>query len=191
MAKEFIVETSARHAHVTQETLEVLFGAGYQLTVKKNLSQPGQFASGEKITVVGTKGETKMSILGPCRSANQVEISATDARSLGIAAPVRESGDIAGSGSCKLVGPAGEVELKEGVIVAKRHIHMTPADAAEFGVENGQIVEVLIKNDNGRNLIFGDTVVRVSDKYALAMHIDTDEANAASCASPQMGVIVK
>lgn len=191
MAKEFIVETSARHAHVTQETLEVLFGAGYQLTVKKNLSQPGQFASGEKITVVGSKGETKMSILGPCRSANQVEISATDARSLGIAAPVRESGDIAGSGSCKLVGPAGEVELKEGVIVAKRHIHMTPADAAEFSVENGQIVEVLIKNDNGRNLIFGDTVVRVSDKYALAMHIDTDEANAASCASPQMGVIVK
>ena len=191
MAKEFIVETSARHAHVTQETLEVLFGAGYQLTVKKALSQPGQFASGEKITVVGEKSETKMSILGPCRSANQVEISATDARSLGIKAPVRESGDIAGSGSCKLVGPAGEVELKEGVIVAKRHIHMTPADAAEFGVENGQIVEVLIKNDNGRNLIFGDTVVRVSDKYALAMHIDTDEANAASCASPQMGVIVK
>lgn len=191
MAKEFIVETSARHAHVTQETLEVLFGAGYQLTVKKNLSQPGQFASGEKITVIGSKGETKMSILGPCRKANQVEISATDARSLGIAAPVRESGDIAGSGSCKLVGPAGEVELKEGVIVAKRHIHMTPADAAEMGVENGQIVQVLIKNDNGRNLIFGDTVVRVSDKYALAMHIDTDEANAASCASPQMGVIVK
>lgn len=191
MAKEFIVETSARHAHVTQETLEVLFGAGYQLTVKKELSQPGQFASGEKITVIGSKGETKMSILGPCRSINQVEISATDARSLGITAPVRESGDIAGSGSCKLVGPAGEVELKEGVIVAKRHIHMTPADAAEMGVENGEIVKVLIKNDNGRNLIFDDTVVRVSDKYALAMHIDTDEANAASCASPQMGVIVK
>ncbi len=191
MAKEFIVETSARHAHVTQETLEVLFGAGYQLTVKKELSQPGQFASGEKITVVGSKSETKMSILGPCRKINQVEISATDARSLGIAAPVRESGDIAGSGSCKLVGPAGEVELKEGVIVAKRHIHMTPADAAEMGVENGEIVKVLIKNDNGRNLIFDDTVVRVSDKYALAMHIDTDEANAASCASPQMGVIVK
>ena len=191
MAKEFIVETSACHAHVTQETLEVLFGAGYQLTVKKELSQPGQFASGEKITVVGSKSETKMSILGPCRKINQVEISATDARSLGIAAPVRESGDIAGSGSCKLVGPAGEVELKEGVIVAKRHIHMTPADAAEMGVENGEIVKVLIKNDNGRNLIFDDTVVRVSDKYALAMHIDTDEANAASCASPQMGVIVK
>ena len=191
MAKEFIVETSARHAHVTQETLEVLFGAGYHLTVKKELSQPGQFASGEKITVVGTKGETKMSILGPCRSADQVEISATDARSLGIIAPVRESGDIAGSGSCKLIGPAGEVELKEGVIVAKRHIHMTPADASEIGVSNGDVVKVLIKNDNGRSLIFDDTVVRVSDKYALAMHIDTDEANAALCASPQMGVIVK
>lgn len=190
MAKEFIVETSARHAHVTQETLEVLFGAGYQLTVKKNLSQPGQFASGEKITVVGEKGETKMSILGPCRKANQVEISATDARSLGIKAPVRESGDIAGSGACKLVGPAGEVELKEGVIVAKRHIHMTPADAKEMGVENGQIVRVLIDSNAGRKLIFDDTVVRVSDSYALAMHIDTDEANAALCGPNQMGTIV-
>lgn len=190
MAKEFIVETSARHAHVTQETLEVLFGAGYQLTVKKMLSQPGQFASGEKITVVGEKGETKMSILGPCRKANQVEISATDARSLGIKAPVRESGDIAGSGACKLVGPAGEVELKEGVIVAKRHIHMTPADAAEMGVENGQIVKVLIDSEAGRKLIFDDTVVRVSDSYALAMHIDTDEANAALCGPNQMGTIV-
>lgn len=190
MAKEFIVETSARHAHVTQETLEVLFGTGYQLTVKKMLSQPGQFASGEKITVVGEKGETKMSILGPCRKANQVEISATDARSLGIKAPVRESGDIAGSGACKLVGPAGEVELKEGVIVAKRHIHMTPADAAEMGVENGQIVKVLIDSEAGRKLIFDDTVVRVSDSYALAMHIDTDEANAALCGPNQMGTIV-
>ena len=134
MAKEFIVETSARHAHVTQETLEILFGAGYQLTLKKELSQPGQFASNEKITVVGTKGETKMSILGPCRKIDQVELSATDARSLGINAPVRESGVLEGSGSCKLVGPAGEVELKEGVIVAKRHIHMSPADAAAAGV---------------------------------------------------------
>lgn len=190
MAKEFIVETSARHAHVTQETLEVLFGTGYQLTVKKMLSQPGQFASGEKITVVGEKGETKMSILGPCRKANQVEISATDARSLGIKAPVRESGDIAGSGACKLVGPAGEVELKEGVIVAKRHIHMTAADAKEMGVENGQIVKVLIDSNAGRKLIFDDTVVRVSDSYALAMHIDTDEANAALCGPNQMGTIV-
>ncbi|MDD5832576.1 MAG: phosphate propanoyltransferase [Clostridiales bacterium] len=190
MAKEFIVETSARHAHVTQETLEILFGAGYQLTLKKELSQPGQFASNEKITVVGTKGETKMSILGPCRKIDQVELSATDARSLGINAPVRESGVLEGSGSCKLVGPAGEVELKEGVIVAKRHIHMTTADAAEMGVENGQIVKVLIDSGKGRKLIFDDTVVRVSDSYALAMHIDTDEANAALCAPDQKGTII-
>lgn len=191
MGKEFIVETSARHVHVTQETLEVLFGAGYQLTKKKDLSQPGQFASNERVTIVGGKKEMpNVSILGPCRTINQVEISATDARSIGIDAPVRESGDIAGSGACKLIGPAGEVELKEGVIVAKRHIHMTPADAKDLGVENGQIVKVQIKNENGRNLIFDDTVVRVSEKYALAMHIDTDEANAASCAPNQMGVIV-
>ena len=191
MGKEFIVETSARHVHVTQETLEVLFGAGYQLTKKKDLSQPGQFASNERVTIVGGKKEMpNVSILGPCRTINQVEISATDARSIGIDAPVRGSGDIAGSGACKLIGPAGEVELKEGVIVAKRHIHMTPADAKELGVENGQIVKVQIKNENGRNLIFDDTVVRVSEKYALAMHIDTDEANAASCAPNQMGVIV-
>lgn len=192
MGKEFIVETSARHVHVTQETLEILFGKGYQLTVKKDLSQPGQFASNERVTVVGSKKElANVSILGPCRNINQVEISATDARAVGITAPVRESGDIAGSGACKLIGPAGEVELKEGAIVAKRHVHMTPADAAEMGVVNGQIVKVLIKNDNGRNLIFDDTVVRVSDKYALAMHIDTDESNAASCAPGQMGVIVE
>ena len=191
MGKEFMVETSARHVHVTEETLHTLFGEGYELTVKKELSQPGQFASNERITVVGPKKElANVSILGPCRKADQVELSATDARSIGIEDPVRESGDIAGSGACKLIGPAGEVELKEGVIVAKRHIHMTPADAKELGVENGQIVKVQIKNENGRNLIFDDTVVRVSEKYALAMHIDTDEANAASCAPNQMGVIV-
>ena len=131
-----------------------------------------------------------MSILGPCRKIDQVELSATDARSLGINAPVRESGVLEGSGSCKLVGPAGEVELKEGVIVAKRHIHMTTADAAEMGVENGQIVKVLIDSGKGRKLIFDDTVVRVSDSYALAMHIDTDEANAALCAPDQKGTII-
>lgn len=192
MAKEFMVETSARHAHVTQETLEILFGAGYQLTVKKELSQPGQFASNERITVVGPKKElANVSILGPCRKADQVELSATDARSIGIDAPIRESGDTAGSGACKLVGPAGEVELSEGVIVAKRHIHMTPADAAEFGVENGQIVDVLLDAGNGRKTVFGDTVIRVSESYALAMHIDTDESNAAACGRNMTGTIVK
>ena len=192
MANQFIVETSARHAHVTQETLELLFGEGYQLTVKKELSQPGQFASNERITVVGPKKElANVSILGPCRKLNQVELSATDARSIGIDAPIRESGDVAGSGACKLIGPKGEVELKVGVIVAKRHIHMTEKDAADFGVTNGEIVNVLIENGNGRKTIFGDTVIRVSNSYALAMHVDTDESNAAACARNQMGTIVK
>ena len=123
--KQFIVETSARHVHVTQQDLETLFGKGYELTVKKMLSQPGQYASAERVDVVGPKKTlTGVSILGPVRSATQVELSLTDARSIGVTAPVRESGDIAGSGACKLVGPAGEVELTEGVIAAKRHIHM-------------------------------------------------------------------
>ncbi len=192
MSKEFMVETSARHVHVTEETLEALFGKGYKLTVKKELSQPGQFASNERVTVVGPKKElANVSILGPCRKFNQVELSATDARSIGIDAPIRESGDIKGSGKCTLVGPNGSVELEEGVIVAKRHIHMQPADAAEFGVKNGDIVSVLIENGNGRKTIYGDTVIRVSDSFRLAMHVDTDESNAAACAKGQMGTIVK
>ena len=190
MSKKFIVETSARHVHVTQETLEVLFGKGFELEVKKMLSQPGQFASNQKVEVVGPKGSLKCSILGPCRNFNQVELSLTDARTIGIAVPVRESGDIAGSTAVKLVGPCGEVELTEGAIAAKRHIHMTEADAKEFGVENGEIVNVKVET-NGRSLVFGDTVVRVSNKFALAMHIDTDEANAAFVGSEQYGEIVK
>lgn len=192
MEKTFMVETSARHVHVTQEALEVLFGKGYALTVKKELSQPGQFASNERVTVVGTKKELpNVSILGPVRKACQVELSATDARSIGVDAPIRESGDTAGSGACKLVGPAGEVELSEGVIVAKRHIHMTPEDAAEFGVKNGEIVSVLVDTGAGRKTVFGDTVIRVSPSFKLAMHIDTDESNAAACGRDVKGCIVK
>lgn len=188
---EFIVETSARHLHLTQEAVEVLFGAGYQLTKKKDLSQPGQYACEERVTVEGPKKSIAgVSILGPVRKANQVELSATDARSIGIAAPIRESGDVAGSGACKLIGPAGELEISEGVIVAKRHIHATVADAEALGVTNGEIVNVKIDSD-GRSLIFGDVVVRVSDSYALAMHIDTDESNAAACPRDCKGVIVK
>ena len=175
----FIIETSARHVHVTQETLETLFGAGYQLTVKKDLSQPGQFASAERVTVVGPKKELAgVSILGPVRPANQVELSATDARSIGVAAVIRESGDIAGTPGCKLIGPAGEVEIAEGVIVAKRHIHMTPADAEQFGVKDKDVVSVKAISAE-RGCTFDDVVVRVSPKFALAMHIDTDESNAA------------
>ena len=188
--KEFMVETSARHVHVTQETLEILFGKGYQLTVKKMLSQPGQFASNEKVKVIGTKGELNASILGPVRKENQVELSLTDARSIGVTAPVRESGDIANSGACRLVGPCGEVELKEGVIAAKRHIHMTPQDAEEFGVHDKDIVSVSVASE-ARSLIFQDVVVRVSPSYALAMHIDTDESNAGALSGTVFGEIVK
>lgn len=189
MGKKFIVETSARHVHVNQETLEVLFGKGATLEVKKMLSQPGQFASNQKVQVVGPKGALNCSILGPCRKANQVELSFTDARTVGVVAPIRESGDIKDSASCKLVGPAGEVTLNEGVIIAKRHIHATPKDAEELGVKDKDIVCVKVET-NGRSLVFGDVVVRVSDSYALAMHIDTDESNAACCGKDQMGEIV-
>lgn len=175
---KFIIETSARHVHVCEETLETLFGKGAKLTNKKDLSQPGQFACVEKVTVVGPKRELVATILGPTRSADQVELSATDARSIGVESVIRESGNIAGTPGCKLVGPCGEVELKEGVIVAKRHIHMTPEDAEKFGVKDKEIVSVKAESDE-RSLTFDDVVVRVSDTFALAMHIDTDESNAA------------
>lgn len=190
MEKTVMVETSARHVHVTEETLEILFGKGYQLTKKKDLSQPGQFACEERVQVIGPKNSfPAVSILGPTRPADQVELSASDARSIGVAAPVRESGNIAGSGACKLVGPKGEVELKEGVIVAKRHIHMTPEDAENYGVKDKQVVSVKIDSPE-RSLVFGDVVVRVSPKFKLAMHIDTDESNAVMAGRDATGVIV-
>ena len=188
--KQVLVETSARHIHVSKEALETLFGKGYELTNKKDLSQPGQFACEERVTVVGPKKELAgVSILGPCRPATQVEISLTDARSIGVKAPIRESGDIADTGACKLVGPCGEVELSEGVISAKRHIHMTTADAEKYGIVDKQIVSVKIPTE-GRALIFGDVVARVSDSYALAMHLDTDEANAAAIPGSCTGIIL-
>lgn len=188
---KFLVETSARHVHLTQEHLEILFGKGYELTRKKDLSQPGQYACEERVTIVGSKKELAgVSILGPVRKATQVELSLTDARAIGVAAPIRESGDVAGSGACKIVGPCGEIEITEGVIAAKRHIHATSADAEALGVKNGEIVSVKVDTD-GRSLVFGDVVVRISDSYALAMHIDTDESNAAACGREQYGEIVK
>ena len=191
MSMEVLVETSARHVHVTQEVLETLFGKGYELTKKKDLSQPGQFACAERVDIGGPKKTLSgVSILGPVRPETQVELSLTDARSIGVAAPIRESGDIAGSGACKMVGPCGEVELNEGVIVAKRHIHMTTADAAAMGLTDKQVVSVKVPS-YGRALVFGDVVVRVSDKYALAMHIDTDESNAGAIAPNTMGEIIK
>lgn len=171
MAKKFIVETSARHVHLTAEAFATLFGEGKELTVKKMLSQPGQFASEERVTIVGPKKSLpNVSILGPFRKANQVELSATDARSIGIVAPIRESGDVAGSGACKIVGPEGEIEISEGVIVAKRHIHLTPADAEEMGVKDKDVVWVRLDTD-GRKAILGDVVCRVSDSYLSLIHI--------------------
>ncbi len=188
--KKVLVETSARHIHVTREALDILYGKGYELTKKKDLSQPGQFACEERLDVVGPKNTMKnISILGPERKACQVEISLTDARTLGVKAPVRESGDIAGSAGCKLVGPQGEIELSEGVIAAKRHIHMTPESAAEYGLSDKQIVSVKLDSAE-RSTVYGDVVVRVRSDFAPAMHIDTDESNAAGLSGEVWGEII-
>lgn len=188
---QILVETSARHVHVTKETLEILFGKDAQLTKKKDLSQPGQFACEERVTVEGPKKSlANVSILGPCRSADQVELSATDARSIGVPIAIRESGDIAGTPGCKLIGPCGEVEIKEGVIVAKRHIHLVPETAEKLGVKNKDIVWVKIDTPE-RKAVLGDVVIRVSENFADAMHIDTDESNAIGAAPNLYGEIVK
>lgn len=189
--KKVLVETSARHIHLSEEDLKVLFGEDAQLTVKKELSQPGQYACNERVKVVGPKKEIDgVSILGPVRKQTQIELSATDARSIGLPIVVRESGDLQGTPGCTLVGPCGTVTLTEGVIVAKRHIHATVADAKELNVKDKEVVSVKIES-NGRSLIFGDVVVRVSDSYALAMHIDTDESNAGLIAPGTMGEVIK
>lgn len=191
MSKKFKVEISARHVHLCEKDIEALFGAGHKLTEKRELSQPGQFACEERVDVVGPKGTIKnVIVLGPARPASQVEISLTDARALGIAAMIRESGVLGGTNGCKLVGPKGEAELSEGVIAAKRHVHMTPADAKELGVTDKQIVGVRVESPD-RSIVFGDVVVRTNDNFALYMHIDTDEANAAGAAGELQGEIVK
>ncbi len=191
MANKVLVETSARHIHVSQEHLEILFGKGATLTNKKDLSQPGQYACSERLTVVGPKRELAgVTILGPVRPATQVEISLTDARSIGVAAPIRESGDTKGSAPCKLIGPCGEVELEEGVIVAKRHVHLTPEAAAEFGVADKEIVGLKLTSAD-RSAILGDVVIRVNANFAPAAHLDTDEANAAGLSGEVYGEIVK
>ena len=201
MENKILVETSARHIHLTQEAVEALFGAGHTLTKKKDLSQPGQFACEEKVTVVNkcvdkrTGAEVEktltMSVLGPVRPETQVEVSFTDARTLGVSAPVRESGDVAGTPGAKLVGPAGEYVIDHGIIVAKRHIHLTPENAADLGVENGQIVKVLVDTGAGRKTVFDDVVIRVKSSFAPAMHIDTDECNAAAAFGVVYGEIIK
>ena len=191
MSNKVLVETSARHVHLSRADLDVLFGKGYELTVKKDLSQPGQYACEERVTVVGPKKAIeRVGILGPVRPASQVEVSYTDARTLGINAPVKESGDIAGTPGCKLVGPCGEVEIANGVIVAKRHIHFTPAEAEAAGVSDKEIVSVKVESE-GRTTIFGDVVVRVNPNFSAAMHIDTDESNASAAFGLVYGEIIK
>jgi len=169
--------------------LDILFGAGHQLTPKKDLSQPGQFACEEKVEVVGPKSSLKMSVLGPVRPATQVELSLTDARSIGVKAPIRESGVVAGSGACKLVGPCGEVDLAEGVMVAKRHLHIIPEDAEKVGIVDKQIIKLSVKSEE-RSIIFDDVIARVSSKAATAVHLDTDEANAAGISGTVEGEII-
>ncbi len=184
------VGVSARHVHLTKEHVEILFGEGYELTRKKEL-MGGQFAANEMVTLVGLKLRAieNVRVLGPVRKASQVEVSATDAIKLGVKVPVRESGNIAGSAPIALVGPKGALYLKEGCIVAMRHIHMSPADAAAAGVADGDIVSV--KADNERGTVFNQVKIRVDKSFTLEMHIDTDEANAAQIATGSKMTILK
>lgn len=191
MSQKIPIETSARHIHLSQEDFQILFGAEAQMHYTKELSQPGQYACQERLTVIGPKGSFEhVIVLGPYRSATQVEISVTDARKLGIPGVIRQSGDIAGTPGCILTGPCGQVELKKGVIVAKRHIHMTPSDAIRCHVLDNENVFV-ITSSYERSLIFSDVVVRVSPSFRLAMHVDTDEANAFANEKDPSGVILK
>ena len=189
MSKTVTVEISARHVHLSENDLKILFGEGAKLTPKRDLSQPGQFLSEERVRIEGSKRALdNVSILGPVRPETQVEISLTDARSLGVEAPVRESGDIEGSAPMKIVGPCGAIDIPKGVIAAKRHIHVTPEDAEKLGVKNHQIVKVKVGGERG--LIMDEVVVRVSDKFRTFMHIDTDEANAAAIKGSVEGEII-
>ena len=183
------IGVSARHIHLTQADVETLFGKGYQLTKKKEL-MGGQFASNELVTIVGLKLRAieNVRILGPVRKASQVEISATDAIKLGIKAPIRESGKIEGSAPIAIVGPCGVIYLKEGCIIASRHIHMSPADAQKAGVKNGDIVSVKVENE--RATTFNNVLIRVDPTFTLEMHIDTDEANAAKISTGMKAEII-
>ena len=184
------IGVSARHIHLTQEHVEILFGKGYQLTKKKEL-MGGQYASNEQVTIVGLKLRAieNVRILGPVRKRSQVEISATDAIRLGVKAPIRESGNVKGSAPIAVVGPKGVIYLEEGCIIAKRHIHMAPKDAMAAGVADGQTVSV--KADNERGTVFNHVQIRVDESFTLEMHIDTDEANAAKIATGQTVTIIR
>lgn len=183
------IGVSARHIHLKPEHIEALFGPGYQLKVLKDLSQPGQFAAEETVAVQGPKGRfDKVRILGPARNLTQLEISQTDSYFLGIKAPVRLSGQIEGTPGFTIIGPAGEVTVEEGAIVAARHIHFHTSEAEKWGIKDGQSVKVKVGGERG--LIFDNVVARVHDTFALDMHIDTDEANAAGIKTGDTGEIL-
>jgi putative phosphotransacetylase len=189
MKKEVMVEVSARHVHLSQEHVNILFGEGHQLTPDKWLSQPGQFLSKERVNVIGRKKTfTNVAILGPVRKDSQFELAYTDCFALGVEGVLRESGNVEGTPGIELETEKAKITIDKGVIVAKRHIHMTPKDAEEFGVKDKQIVKV--KVDTGREVTFGDVVIRVNDNFALAMHIDTDEANAAFVGKNTIGEVI-
>lgn len=184
------VEISARHVHLTEADLELLFGKGAKLTPKRPLSQPGQFLSEERVTVIGPKGrKERTAVLGPVRPATQIELSQSDCVELGVKAPVRESGNVKGSGSITIEGPCGSITVSEGAIVAQRHVHLTPDVASIMGVTDKQIVGVEVLTE--RPLVYRDVLIRVSDKAACRMHIDFDEANAALVSGFTLGRIVK
>lgn len=183
-----VLGVSARHLHLSRADMDVLFGAGSELHVKVTIGQPGQFASMEQVTMVGPKGEMKLRVIGPLRDETQIELSFTDARKVGLDCPVRNSGDIAGSAGCKLVGPAGTVELKEGAIIAARHVHLYPETAEKYGLKDGDIVTIVTKGE--RALTMHNVLVRAGVKHADEVHIDTDEANACNLATGDMVDIV-
>lgn len=178
MTTKVSIEVSARHIHLCQKDLDKLFGSGYELKIKKDLSQEGEFAAEETITMVGPKNKIeKIRVVGPLREKTQVELSYSDCFFAGIDAPLRLSGDVAGSAGAKIAGPAGEVELKEGVIVAKRHLHLNPKEAKELNLKNNDLVKVKVIGERG--LVFDNIVVRIKSNFRKSAHIDTDEANAA------------
>ena len=183
------IALSNKHIHLSQADIDVLFGQGYELTHKKDLSQPGQFACEEMVEVVGPKGSTKMRVLGPARPESQVEVSLADARGLGIAVPVRQAGDTEGTPGGKLVGPKGEVEMTKGVIVAARHIHMSLEDAERFGVKDKDVVSVQTTGE--RALLFNNVLVRANAAFALEMHVDLEEGNAAGVKNGDLVELVK
>lgn len=186
--KTFLVEISARHIHLTQADLETLCGQGFRMEAVRPLSQPGQYVANVRLTLVGPKKSIEnVVVLGPVRPASQVEVSATEARMLGLTPPIRESGDIQGSSPIEIRGPKGTIRLSQGCIIAKRHIHMTPADAIHFGVQDKQVVAVKVGVPQQRQLIFSDVIIRVRHDFALSMHIDTDEANAAGLTGDSQG----